>query len=157
MATAGKRRGFIRSIFQTVYPDYHTFVSVDHRLWETGTSAVNRHRTGQGRWVRTLQIDEDILQCFETNAAPPPHSPCNPCTIGHAVGAKCCTGAAAPSLLLAEGVGSRPQQLPWLRPICALVCTPECTEAHFLQCGCSWMRLASTGRRFSTVKRAMFG
>lgn len=149
-----KGRGFIRSIFQTVCPDYHTFAPVGHRLWETGTFAVNRYSTGQGQSVRTLQFDEDILQCFENNPF------ASTCAIGHAVGVnrllECCTGA-APSLLLAEGAGSRPQRLPWSRPICALVCTQEYREAHFLQCCCSWIRLAPTGRRFSTVKRAMFG
>jgi len=154
MATAGKRRGFIRSIFRTVCPDYRMFASVGHRLWESGTSAVNRHSTGQGLSVRTLQFD-DILQCFENNAST------STCAIGHTVSVnrlwECCTGAAAPSLLLAEGAGSRPQWLPWSRPICTLVCTSEYREVNFLQCCCSWMRFASTGRRLSTVKRAMFG
>lgn len=129
-----------QGVYQEHFPnsvcaDYHTFASVGHRLWETGTFAVNRHSTGQGRSVCTLQFDEDILQCFENNPS------ASTCAIGHAVGVnrllECRTAAAAPSLLLAERAGSRPQQLPWSRPICALVCTPEYREVHFLQCCCS--------------------
>jgi len=44
MATAGKHRGFITSIFWSVCPNYCTFASAHSHLWEKGTLAVNRAR-----------------------------------------------------------------------------------------------------------------
>jgi len=64
----------------TQCPDYHMYASVDCRLWETGTFAVNRHSTGQGRSVHMLQFYEDILQHFEKNPSTSTH------VVGHAVG-----------------------------------------------------------------------
>ena len=149
MARAGKHRGFIRSIFQTVCRDYLMFASVDHHLWETRTFGVNRHSTAEGKDDQFTHCNLMRTFCSVLRTTPS----ASICAIGHAVNVsllECCTGAAAPSLLLAEGAGSRAQWLPWSRPICALVCTPEYTEMHFLQCCCSWMRLASSGRRSSS-------
>jgi hypothetical protein len=46
----------------TVCPDYCTF-TVNHHIWETGTSAVNSHSTVWGRSVHMPKFDEDVLQC----------------------------------------------------------------------------------------------
>ena len=61
-------------------PDYRTFASVDRRLRETGTFAVNRPSTGRGRSVRTPQFNEDVLQRFEYNPSTSTRA------VGHAVG-----------------------------------------------------------------------
>jgi len=53
-----------------VCSDYCMFVSVNRHLWQTGTSAVNRHSTGWRRSVHMPKFDEYVLQCCRI---PPQH------------------------------------------------------------------------------------
>ena len=87
----GKSRE-VQRVYQEHFPNgvsrLSYVASVDHRLWENRTFGVNRHSTGQGWSVYTLQFDTDILQCFENIPS------ASICAIGHAVIVgllECCT------------------------------------------------------------------
>ena len=137
------------------HPDRCTSASVNCRLWETGTFAVNRHSARRGRSVCTLQFDEDVLQRFEKNPST------STCLFGYTVSVDClvwnivhkqelypfhrqkaCAVLGPNDYLhrdLFVGLYTRVQRIPAL---------PQC---------CSWMRPASPDRGFSLTVTAMFG
>ena len=80
MATAWKRTGLTTNVFRRVCIQTPAFASVDRRLRETGTFAVNKHSTGRGRSIRTPHFDEGILQRYDKNPST------NTRAGGHAVG-----------------------------------------------------------------------
>jgi hypothetical protein len=77
-AMAGERRGFIMSVFRTL--SVQIIVRMFLSTVASGTFAVNRHSTDQGRSVHMLQFYEDIIQHFEKNPSTSTH------VVGHAVG-----------------------------------------------------------------------
>ena len=116
-----------------MFPDYRMSATVDHRLWETGTFAVNRPSKGRGRSVRTPQFNEDFCSVLSTI---PPQATARLVTQSAWIVVLCGRSYANSSAILA--IGSRCRLL---TPITFVddnlysVCVPQHREVRFSRNG----------------------
>ena len=141
MATAGKHRGFITSIFWTVCVQIIVCL-----LLSTVAYGKQIHLQWTGRWWSShmLQFDEDVLQCFENNPST------STCTVGvdchlvwNFVGEQQCHPFHWQQV---QALGPN-DHLCWDQFVGWLV-HHSMEKPIFLQCCWSWMRPASPGRDF---------
>ena len=118
-------------------PNSPTFLVVRWIIWQNqgGSEGVSRAYSEQCAQIIVRLLLSTIvygklvyLQCFENNPSASTSAIGDTVGVDHRV--ECRTGAAPPSLPLAENIGTSTKRLSWTRPICALLCTPEYREAQ---------------------------